>query len=235
MSPSRTILVTGASRGIGRGLAEHLAEKGHDVIGCSRGDCAFEHSRYRHVTADITVDQDVRELFSILTSAHHGLDVLINNAGQSIDGLALLATRAQANSMVETNLVSAMVVTREALKLMKRGKFGRIVNISSISVPLGSVGTAIYGATKAAIAQFSHTLAREIAQDDITVNTIGVSLVEDSTMVKNMDSKALDRMRASLLKPHFLEIAEIAHAVEFYVSDHASNITDQTIYFGGVR
>jgi 3-oxoacyl-[acyl-carrier protein] reductase len=231
----RRILITGTSKGMGQALALQLADLGHVIVGCSRGAGSIEHPNYLHFQTDITDDGQVRELFGNILREHKGIDVLINNAGRKIDGPALLATSAQALEMIGINLAGTLSVTREALKLMKRGRFGRVINISSIAVPLGSVGTSYYGATKAAVTQYAHTVVRELGGDDITINTIGISVFEASDMAENIDAKALAKARASLVKPNALTIDEIGHAVDFFISDLAGNVTDQIIYFGGVR
>lgn len=234
MQPKR-ILITGASKGVGRALALQLADMGHILIGCSRSVGTLEHPNYSHIQTDITADGQVRELFGNILRTHNGLDVVINNAGHKKDSPALLATSRQALEMVGINLVGTIAVTREALKLMKRGRFGRVINISSIAVPLGSPGTAIYGATKSAVTQYGHAVVRELGGDDITVNTIGISIYEDSNMVENINPKALAAARAALVKPNAVTIDEISHAVEFFISDLAANVTDQVLFFGGVR
>ncbi len=235
MSIKRTILITGTSRGVGRALAEKMAQSGHMVIGCSRSACDFEHDNYCHVEADIEVEQQVRNLVDLISADGRKLEVLINNAGSKIDSLALLAARAQAQQMAEANFLGPMVLTREALKLMKRGRFGRVINFTSVAVPLNSPGTSLYGAAKAAMEQFSRTAAAEVGRDDITINTIGISVFEESAMVEVIDEAALKAARSKLIKPASLDIAQIAHAVNFFVSDMAANVTGQTLYFGGVR
>lgn len=234
MQPRR-ILVTGTSKGMGRALALQLADLGHVLIGCSRGTSTIEHPNYTHFQADIADDGQVRELLGNILREHKGVDVLINNAGHKVDSPALLATSKQAIAMMGINLAGTLSVTREALKLMKRGRFGRVINISSIAVPLGSIGTAYYGATKAAVTQYGHAVVRELGSDEITINTIGVSIFADSTMVENIDAKALASARASLVKPNAVTIDEVSHAVDFFISELAGNITNQIIYFGGVR
>ena len=136
---------------------------------------------------------------------------------------------------LETNLVGAFTVLRETIKHMMRAKRGRIVNISSINVPLGSVGGALYNASKAGLENLGHTLAREIGAADITVNTIGLSLVAGSGMAADLSDKALADKQAGLIRPDPITTEEIAHAIDFFASDAARNITNQIVYFGGVR
>jgi len=100
---------------------------------------------------------------------------------------------------------------------------------------LGSSGTAIYGATKAGLEQMAFALSREFAPDDITFNTVGISIYADSTMVQALDPATLQSTRASLIKPADLKLEEIVAAVDFFASPLARNITNQTVYFGGLR
>jgi len=232
---SRRILITGTSRGLGQALAFELLDRGHLVVGCSRGPAAVTHDNYLHIVADIGDEAQVLSLFTAIQEKHGGIDVLINNAGAKLDRPALLAGNSATEEMTATNLTGTLAVTREALKLMKRGRFGRVVSITSMAVPLGSVGTSYYGALKAAVTQYGHAVVRELRGDDITLNTLGVSIFEDSEMIRGIDPETLKETAKLLPKPAPLEIGEIAHAVEFLISDWARNVTDQTIYFGGVR
>lgn len=235
MSDPRTILITGASRSIGRALAARYANAGHRVFGCARGASDFVHDNYTHIEADITDEAAVRDVFKAVVDAGATIDLLINNAGITQAKPALLTGSAEAAGILETNLTGAFTVLREAIKHMMRAKQGRIVNFSSINVPLGSVGGALYNASKAGLENLGHTLAREIGKADITINTLGLSLVEGSGMAEGLADKALAEKQAELIKPDLIDIDEIAHAVDFFASDAARNITNQVVYFGGVR
>ncbi|MHA1598177.1 MAG: SDR family NAD(P)-dependent oxidoreductase [Alphaproteobacteria bacterium] len=235
MTDLKTILITGASRGLGRGLAELYGERGHTVFGCARSDSDFAHDNYRHMVCDVGDDESVRTMFRAIAKQSDGIDVLVNNAGMSLVRPALLTTAADADAVLRTNVLGAFVVMREAAKQMKRRRRGRIINFTSISVPLGSAGRAIYSASKAALENISATLAQELADDDITVNTVGPSIVGGSGMVDEMTEAALAETRDVLPKPATIDAAEVAHVIDFLVSDAARNITNQVIYFGGVR
>ncbi len=172
-------------------------------------------------------------LNAIVTTYGH-LDVVINNAGVSSSRLALFTPASVFMSVLEANLLGAFIVMRESIRLMKRAKFGRIINFSSINVPLASVGGASYNASKAALENLSITLSRECASDDITINCIGLSLVSESGMVDGLSQEALAAKQQQLIKPSLLGIQDVLHAINFFASPHARSITGQTIYFGGV-
>ena len=117
---------------------------------------------------------------------------------------------------------------------MQRQRYGRIVNFSSINVPLGSVGSALYNASKAGVEAMARALTRECGNVDITINTLGLSLVANSGMLDSLSPKALAAKQEALLKPKVLEVEEIMHAINFFASPLARNISCQTVYFGGV-
>lgn len=235
MKQRHTLLITGASRGLGRALAEIYAHAGHRVFGCARGDSDFVHENYRHFIADITDEAAVRGQFKEIVAADGRVDVLVNNAGLALSRPAMLTTTPEAEELLRTNVLGAFSVMRETIKHMKRTRRGRIVNMSSINVPLGSYGGAIYNASKAALENLAHTLSREVAGDDITINTLGLSLVTDTGMTDELDEKALKEKQAGLIKPGRIEVSEITHAIDFLISEQARHITNQIIYFGGVR
>jgi len=231
----KNLFITGTSRGIGRSLVEHYCARGHRVFGCSRADSDFQHDHYHHIVADITDEKAVRQLFTEAKTHKASVDVLINNAGLTHDALALMTNTNNARRIVDTNLIGTFILIRETIRYMKRQKSGRIINFSSINVALNSVGSAVYNASKAAVENLTGTIANELADDDITINTIGLSLVEASGMYKNLTESALAEKQRALIKKNMLSISEIAHTIDFLVSDQAKNITNQTIYFGGVK
>lgn len=235
MSTKPTLLITGSSRGLGRGLVEHYTSGGHMVFGCSRTQSKFVHKNYHHVITDIADEAAVRALFKEISGSGGQIDVLVNNAGASLSRYALLTSGDDADQLLRTNLLGAFMVMREAVKHMKRKRHGRIINFTSISVPLGSAGRAIYSASKAALENLSHTLSTELAGEDITINNIGPSIVAGSGMVEELGPQALDAARQKLLKPDTIDIAEVAHAIDFFAAPQARNITNQTVYFGGLK
>ena len=231
----RTILISGSSRGLGHAIAMHYASTGCKVYGFSRGKCDISQEHYTHITCDITSETNVRAALARINKEAGGFDILINNAGVKFDNLVMFSSIDQAEETMRTNFIGTYLLSREAMKSMKRRRFGRIINISSMAVPLGSLGCGIYSASKAAVDQFSYSLSRELGQDDITINTIGITTYEDSEMVKSIDPNTLKETQNQLTKPAPLSIDEILHVVNFLISPFASGITNQTIYFGGIR
>ena len=233
MRPGCTILVAGSRQGLGRALAEHYAKTGHTVFGLSRGESDLVHERYHHICADVTKEDMVKEAIARIADAG-SLDVLIYSAAVLSLGYALLLPTTQVENMLRTNLLGGFLVTRHALRLMKRNRFGRMIYFSSIAVPLGSPGNVVYAASKAGLEQMAFSLAREFPGDNITFNTVGISTYA-SPMLQSLSEKALSETRASLVKPDTLQLDELVGAIDFFASDAARQITGQTIYFGGVR
>ena len=228
-----SLLVTGSSRGLGKLLTEAYLSMGMTVYGCSRSSSAIDHQNYRHFVLDTTDEADVVSMFKEISALKIRLGLVINNAGLSQASLGILTSAKNAHEIINTNIFGTFLVTREALKLMQRQRYGRIVNFSSINVPQGSVGSSIYSASKAALESMALTLSRESAKVDITINTIGLSVVDKTGMIDSLSTKAHSEKKSLLIKPELLNIDEIIHAIDFFSSPLAKNICAQTMYFGG--
>ncbi len=172
--------------------------------------------------------------FSEIGTAASGLDVMVYSAGLKVNSYLMLSAYNDAARMLQTNLLGAFLATRQAVRLMKRNRFGRVIYLSSVLVPLGSAGSAIYSATKSALEQFAFSLSHEFANENITFNCLGISIFPTG-MIEAMSEKVMAETRAALVKSETLSIGEIAAAVQFFASPDAGKITGQTLYFGGVR
>jgi len=234
LRPGCTILIAGSRQGLGRALAEHYVGRGHYVFGLSRRESDLVHPRYQHVCADVTQEDSVQEAFAKIQASAASLEVLIFSAGLKTSNYALLTTKSQAADMLHTNLLGPFLVTRHAVRQMKRNRFGRLIYLSSIAVPLGTVGSVMYGASKAGLEQMAFALSREFPRDNITFNALGISIYP-SAMVEELGEKALAETRAALVKAEMLQLDEVTGAIDFFASDAARQITGQTLYFGGVR
>ncbi len=227
------ILITGASRGIGLMLAEAFLARGDTVFGFSRSAAALDHENYCHYSLDIADEREVGSAMRDI-AAKGGIDVLINNAALKKDGLSMLTPVANFEEMTRTNQQGTFIVTKHAAMMMKKKRFGRVINFSSVAVPLTTMGTIVYGATKAAAEQMSKVFAREFASEDITFNTIGISSVEGTDMFSGINEREMTEMEKHLLKPGALSKDELLAAIDFFVLPQASKITGQTLYFGGL-
>lgn len=235
MKNTPCILITGTSKGLGQALAQTYLESGEYVIGCSRGASTIRHANYHHHVIDVSNEEDVTRMFTDMREAKLVPRLLINNAALAQKSLATFTDARSARELLNINLIGAFLVSKEAIRLMQRHRFGRIVNLTSINVPLASVGSSLYNASKAGLDALGHSLAVECKNYDITVNSLGLSLVAHTGMVNSLDVTAIDAKCAPLPKPKMLDTAEIVAAINFFASDEAKNITGQQLYFGGVR
>lgn len=227
------MVITGTSRGIGRQLALHYAGNGYRVVGCSREKAEPDFDNYHHFCADVSDESQLKKLFGTVRKEFGGLDALINNAGISSGTYAMLASADHIRSLYATNVIGTIVASREAVKIMKRKSFGRIVNISSIHVPLATVGTSIYGSAKSSVEQFARVLAREVGPSGITVNSVGLSYVRGSGMVEEASSSVVDSVAARLALDVHIKPADVVYCLDFFLSAQAGCLTGQTIYTSG--
>jgi len=231
----KTYFVTGASRGLGRELVKNFCERGDIVVGCSRSQCDYSHPNFSQFKVDVSDEQSVRKLFFETSQAGLEVDILVNNAGQSLSRMSLLTDEQSARSVIDVNFLGSFFMMREAIKSMKRTGWGRIINFSSINVLLGSKGSSIYTASKAGLESLSHSMSREVADEDITINSLGLSLVDGTGMVETLSEADLDEKNNALIKNGFLDVEEVVHAIDFFSSPYSRHLTNQTIYFGGLR
>lgn len=229
----RIILITGTRKGIGKHLAHYYVEMGHAVFGCSRTEPDWSLQGYQHFKADVSNESDVKRVLAGIRKEHQGLDVLINNAGAASMNHVLLTPASTVELLFQVNFMGTFLFSREAAKLMRnRPDGGRIVNFTTIAIPLRLTGEAIYAATKAAVATFSEILAREIAPYGITVNTIGPTPV-DTDLIRNVPKDKLDAILQRQGIPRLGTFEDITNCVDFFISQRSGFITGQTLYMGG--
>ena len=226
-------LITGTRTGIGRHLAEHYVQRGHAVFGCSRGDCDLQADNYEHFIADVTDEKQARQVFSSIRKKHSRLDHLINNAGIASMNHSLLTPASTVRKVLETNVIGCFVFCREAAKLMRINGGGRIVNFSTVAVPLKLEGEAAYVASKAAVEGLTNVLAREFAEFGITVNAVGPVPIE-TDLIRSVPSEKI----ASLVKrqplPRLGTFSDVSNVVDFFLDERSEFITGQCLYLGGV-
>lgn len=231
---NQVILITGTRKGIGRYLAEYYVGEGHQVIGCSRGSVDYKLDNYQHFCLDVSDEPKVKQMFTAVRKTYNRLDVLINNAGIASMNYALLASTKTVRDLLNTNFTGTFLFCREAIKIMKKNSYGRIVNISSIHVPLCTVGSSIYGASKAATEQFSKVLAKEVVPFGVTVNTLGLSFVKNTGMVENLSEEVISETLKHTIVKSQLDLGDVAHVMDFLISEKCNVVTGQTLYLGGV-
>ena len=230
----KNIFISGASRGIGKSMAEHFAKSNFNVVGTSRNNFKFENDLENlfPIKLDVTSRNDVKNCFDELKSKNLLPDILINNAGITADQLFLRMSDDDWDNVINTNLTGTFNLTKIFLKNMIKNKFGRIINISSISGLMGNPGQVNYSSSKAALNCFTKSLAKEVGSRNITVNCVAPGFIDT-----DMTSYIGDNERNEILKQiplnKFGSPEDISKLVMFLMSDEASYITGQTISIDG--
>jgi 3-oxoacyl-[acyl-carrier protein] reductase len=237
----RVAIVTGASRGIGRAIAERFAADGRLVVLVSRGREQLEQVREGIETmggqaevqpCDVAEPEALGSLIEQVASTHGRLDILVNNAGITRDGLILRMSDDDFDQVLAVNLKSAFVACRAAARPMMRGRFGRIINIGSVTGVIGNPGQANYAAAKAGLIGLTKTLAKELGGKGITANVVAPGFV-DTDMVAELPPQALEEVVKRLPVRRLGQPEEIAHVVSFLASDLAGYVTGQVIVADG--
>nr|WP_299239598.1 3-oxoacyl-ACP reductase FabG [uncultured Halomonas sp.] len=240
-SEPRIVLITGASRGIGRAIAHELGRQGHVVVGTATSekgaqdidaDLKAQGIEGAGHMLDVTDQTSIDGLITAITDRFGAPTILINNAGITRDNLLMRMKEDEWDSVLDTNLKSVYRVTKACIRGMTKARFGRVICISSVVASMGNLGQVNYAAAKAGMEGFTRALAREVASRNITVNAVAPGFI-----ATDMTEKLPQDQKASLLgqiplarlgKPE-----EIAAAVAFLASDAASYITGETLQVNG--
>lgn len=233
MNPREVALITGTRKGIGRYLAEHLVKTGRHVIGCSRKPADFTADAYEHHCLDVADEARVVQLVRQVGLRHGRLDALINNAGIASMNHALLTPSDTIRRILDTNVVGTFHSCREAAKLMRKSERGRIVNFTTVAVPLKLEGEAAYAASKAAVGCLTQVLARELSEFKITVNAVGPTPVKTDLIRAVPEDKIESLVQRQAIK-RFATFRDVANVIDFFLSPSSDMITGQVLYLGGV-
>jgi 3-oxoacyl-[acyl-carrier protein] reductase len=233
MTEPRVVFVTGTRKGIGRYLVEHYLAQGSLVLGCSREPSDYRHERYTHFCLDVADEEKVTAMFTELARRHGRLDVLINNAGIASMNHVLLTPMSTVHRILQTNVVGTFLFCREAAKLMRKGRFGRIVNFATVATPLKLEGEAVYAASKAAIVSLTEVLARELAPLGITVNAVGPTPVK-TDLIRSVPAEKMDALLQRQAVRRYGEFRDISNVIDFFIRPESDFVTGQVVYLGGV-
>ncbi len=235
ISPRRTVIVTGGSRGLGLGIARALAADGFAVVAIARAlsddlvaaqaaIVAGGAGALHFVAADLADVDRLPGLVGDIRRDFGALYGLVNNAGIGTEGLLAIMHNSQIEALIRLNTLSPIVLTKYVVRQMMSEQGGRIVNVSSIIGSTGYSGLSVYGATKAALLGFTRSLAREVGRLDITVNAVAPGFMEtEMTAAMGPDQRAQVARRSALRR--MPEVADVARTVAFLMGEGGRNIT----------
>lgn len=237
----RIALVTGASRGIGRAVAEALGRQGALVIGTSTSEAGAAGvgallteigARGRGVVLDVSDQGSVDALFAALKETDELPGILVNNAGITRDNLLMRMTTEEWDQVLNTDLTSLYRVCKAALRGMMRARTGRIINVASVVGLIGNAGQTNYAAAKAGMIGFGKALAREVASRNITVNTIAPGFIE-TDMTRDLNEQQAESLLQQIPSGRLGTPNDIAAAIVFLASDAAAYVTGETLNING--
>ena len=231
-------LVTGASRGIGKAIAEKLVACGATVIGTATTENGAEAiSQYlgqngKGLALNVTDEASIESVISTIKAEFGDIDILVNNAGITRDNLLMRMKEDEWQDILDTNLTSVFRLSKALMRTMMKKRYGRIITIGSVVGTMGNAGQANYAAAKAGLIGFSKSLAREVASRGITVNVVAPGFIAtDMTAALTDEQKALTLAQVPVGR--LGQPTEIANAVAFLASDEASYITGETLHVNG--
>ncbi|ROV61046.1 3-oxoacyl-ACP reductase FabG [Vibrio ponticus] len=231
-------LVTGASRGIGRAIAELLVERGATVIGTATSESgAAAISEYlgengKGLALNVTDVESIEATLKTINDEFGVIDILVNNAGITRDNLLMRMKDDEWNDIIDTNLTPIFRMSKAVLRGMMKKRAGRIINVGSVVGTMGNAGQTNYAAAKAGVIGFTKSMAREVASRGVTVNTVAPGFIEtDMTKALNDDQRAATL--ANVPAGRLGDPREIASAVAFLASPEAAYITGETLHVNG--
>lgn len=237
----RVAIVTGAAQGIGRAIAETLAEAGADIVVAdldptrSKETVAAVEKAGRkalNIKVNVADANDTKAMAEQILKDWGKIDILVNNAGITRDGLLLRMKEEDWNVVLQVNLNGTFHCTKAVLQPMTKQRYGRIVNIASIVGAMGNVGQANYAASKAAVIGFTKTVAREYASRNVTVNAVAPGFI-DTAMTQGLAAEVKEALQKQIPLARLGTPADIANAVRFLVSEDASYITGHVLHVNG--
>ncbi|MBT5005506.1 MAG: 3-oxoacyl-ACP reductase FabG [Halieaceae bacterium] len=238
---NKVALVTGASRGIGKAIAEQLAADGYVVIGTATSDGGAENiSAYLKdsgnegcgMKLDVADSESVKEVLKAIAEQYAAPLILINNAGITRDNILMRMKEDEWGDVIDTNLNALYRVSKACLRGMTKARWGRIVNITSVVGSMGNMGQSNYAATKAGAEGFSRALARELGSRSVTVNSIAPGFI-DTDMTRELTDDQRNLMLGQIPLGRLGQPEEIAALVGFLCSDVAGYITGETLHING--
>ena len=241
MPKGKVAVITGASRGIGRSIALALAAQGATIVAMDMDQAATDAvvaelaaagTQALAVVGNVTVTADVERMIDAAVEAYGRVDILINNAGITRDGLLMRMKDEEWDAVLSVNLKGAFLCTRAAFKVMSKQRYGRIINIASVVGQMGNVGQANYCASKAGLIGLTKSNAREMAKRSITVNAVAPGFIA-TAMTDALSDKVKAELTAQIPLERLGSAEDIANAVTFLASEASGYITGHVLSVNG--
>ena len=240
MGERQVALITGATRGIGKEIALELAQNGYDIAVNYRGaidedlkkEIEANNVRCEFVEADVSNFEQCESMIKETIEKYGRIDVLVNNAGITKDGLIMRMKKEDFEAVIDVNLVGTFNVTRNVIPYMIKQKSGRIINVSSVVGVAGNAGQTNYSASKAGVIGFTKSLAKEVASRNILVNAIAPGFI-DTDMTKVLSDNVKEGINAQIPLKRMGTPNEVAKVVKFLASEDSSYVTGQVINIDG--
>jgi len=228
----KVILITGASRGIGKFLVKYYLRKDFYVLGCSRSDSSVKDKNYNHFLLDVSNEEMVINFLLKIKKKGKFPDILINNAGIASMNHIILTPVKTVKEIFDVNFLGTFIMAREMAKIMIKKRWGRIVNVSTIAVPLKLEGEAVYASSKCAIEKFTQILAKELISYGITCNCVGPAPIK-TDLLKTLSQEKINSLIQKLVIKKLGKREDVAYVIDFFINGKSDCVTGQTIYLGG--
>ncbi len=234
----RIALVTGASRGIGRAIAEQLVQAGAFVVGTATSEAGAAAlgealgAKGRGIVLNVTDAQGCAAAVEAIVKEFGRIDILVNNAGITRDMLAMRLSDEAWDAVIDTNLTAVFRLTRAVLRPMMKQRWGRIINISSVVGAMGNAGQANYAAAKAGVIGMTKSVAREVASRGVTVNCVAPGFIE-TDMTKDLPEEHKKALLAQIPAQRLGKTDDIAAATAFLASEQAGYVTGTVLHVNG--
>lgn len=239
---NQVVIVTGGTRGIGRGIAESFLASGAHVIATyannstnadlMKDELKEYEGKLSFAKFDVSKKNECSDFFEEVSKTHAKIDVLVNNSGIRKDNLAATMTEDEWDQVIDINLKGTFNMTSLAVLHMMKNRYGRIINISSVGGKLGLPGQANYAASKAGQIALSKSISKEVGKRKITINNVCPGFIE-TELISDLSDDLVKEYKATVPLKRFGTVAEVAHAVMFYASPKASYITGTSIDVSG--
>ncbi len=241
MSAQKKVLVTGASRGIGKAILKTFANEEHYLVGTATSAEGLKtieeiltssNSSGEGIVLDLNDDASLDEFFTVLKDKDIYPDILVNNAGFTRDNIFLRMKDDEWSDVLNVHLNAQFKIIKNLIKPMLKNKYGRIINLSSAAAAIGNKGQANYVAAKSGVEAMSRTLAREFGQKNITINCVAPGFIE-TDMTDSLDEEYKRSIASQIPLQRFGKADEVAELIKFLTSSEADYITGQTIHING--